>query len=180
MVRWLVLLMIGWSTSAAAAERVKLDGYAEWRFDDILIVEGQRVRVSESTSFRGSKGARSFWSIPLGYEVKVDGVRTRDGSVLARRVEAKPNGTAMFEARLHEASDTSENQWRRRGYVYEGSGGRTQSIGRLLESGPEVARVRRITEKLVPPTHQPGEYRVYVIENDAWNAMAAPNGSVYV
>jgi len=161
---------------AHASERVKLNGYAEWRHDDVLIVEGQRVRASDRTRYVGGT-AHDLRSIPLGYEVKIEGQRNADGSVLARKVEAKRNGWAMFEGELASSFEATEKQWRRRGYVFEENG---QRLGELIEAGPEVERVRRIMGRLVPPSRQTGEFRAYVIDNRAWNAMAAPNGSVFV
>jgi predicted Zn-dependent protease len=43
-----------------------------------------------------------------------------------------------------------------------------------------VERVRRISAALVPPYLTPADFRVYVIDNKEWNAMAAPNRSIYV
>jgi Zn-dependent protease with chaperone function len=162
---------------ATARERVKLDGYAEWRHGDVLIVEGQRVHVDERTRFSGKGGAKSLGAIPLGYEVKVDGYRHGDGSVLARTIESKRNGSAMFEGELASASDATERHWRQRGYVFAEDGSR---LGELYDDGPEVERVRRIVGRLVPPSYSASSFRAYVVENDAWNAMAAPNGSVFV
>ena len=160
----------GFTGQALAKERVKLDGYAEWRYHEVLIVEGQRVQATPRTLFVGNTFARDIASIPLGSEVKVDGYRNADGSVLARKVEAKRNGSAMFEGQLHSAFEATENQWRRRGFVYEENG---QRLGKLFEDGPDVERVRRIMDRLVPPSRRASEFRAYVIENDAWNAMAA-------
>ena len=81
------------SGQALAKERVKLDGYAEWHYHRVLIVEGQRVQATSTTLFVGNTLARDLESIPLGSEVKVDGYRNADRSVLARKVEAKRNGT---------------------------------------------------------------------------------------
>jgi len=72
------------SGQALAKKRVKLDGYAEWRYHDVLVVEGQRVQVTARTLFVGNTLARDLESIPFGSEVKVDGYRNADGSVLAR------------------------------------------------------------------------------------------------
>jgi Zn-dependent protease with chaperone function len=169
------------SSPTFAAERVKLSGYAEWRFGDTLIVEGQRVRASERTLFVGKSRARDIRSIGLGDEVKVDGYRSRDGSVLARKIESRPNGSAMFEGQLSSEFDAIESQWVRRGYVYEpGASGNDVRLGRLVQRGPEVARVRNIINSLVPPSRQTSDFRAYVIDNETWNAMAAPNGSVFV
>ncbi len=169
----------------AAGEKIKLDGYAEWRSDPgegpaVLIVDGQRVVEGARIKFEG-QGAADFASIPLGYEVRVEGYRVKVGAVAALQVEAKPNGTATFERELEKAFDDTEATWRRRSYVFDqGSRGRIHRIGALHEVGPEVERARRIADRLVPPHRDPSEFRVYVIENDAWNAMAAPNDSIYI
>jgi Zn-dependent protease with chaperone function len=167
--------------AANAGEKVKLEGYAEWRQGELLVVEGQRVHVSRQTRFKGKGRAQGFYSIPLGYEVEVEGERRADGVVEARKLEARPNGSALFESDLRDAFDQTEASWRRRGRVFEVAGdGRPVVLGALKESGPEVRRVRRITDRLIPPHASPGDFRVYVVENDEWNAMAAPNGSIYV
>jgi Zn-dependent protease with chaperone function len=177
----LVSIALAGAAAVPAAEKVELEGYAEWRHGDVLIVEGQRVRADRGVDFKGAGMARDFRSIPLGYETKVEGSRSQDGQVAAREVEAKPNGSAMFEGDLKAAFDQTESMWRQRGQVFEArEGGRVQVLGKLHESGPEVRRVRRITERLVPPYLGPQDFRVYVVDNEEWNAMAAPNGSIYV
>lgn len=158
----------------------KLEGYAEYRDGDILVIEGQRVVVLAKTRFDGGSVARSFASIPLGSEVKVEGSRRKDGVLVARKVEVERNGSGLFESDLSRSFDQIEAEWRRRGEVFEESNGRTYVVGDLLERGPDVVRARRIAESLVPPYLPPTTFRVYVVDNPAWNAMAAPNGSVYV
>ena len=177
----LVLLAFASPLQGSAGRTVKLDGYAEWWQGNVLIVEGQRVRAAKRVDFKGKRRAYAFDAIPLGYEVKVEGTRAADGTVVAYKIEAKPNGRAMFEGDLSEAFDQIEQSWRRRGYVYEeGSRGQRHYVGKLYESGADVARVRGIAERLVPPYLTAEEFRVYVVDNPEWNAMAAPNGSVYV
>jgi len=167
---------------AAEVKEVQLEGYSEWRRGDTLIVDGQRVRPSSQLKFRGGGEAKDWSSVPLGYEIKVKGVRLIDGTLLARDMEAKPNGDALFEKDLRSAFDDMEQKYVRRHRMYdEDQNGRmTQDYGRLLDQGPDVERVRRIMSELVPPYLQPENFRVYVIENKEWNAMAAPNRSIYV
>ncbi len=38
----------------------------------------------------------------------------------------------------------------------------------------------KITSRIVPPYLKPEDFRVYVVENPEWNAMAAPNKSIFV
>jgi len=164
---------------ASEGEKVQLDGYAEWHQDgepELLIVDGQRVRVSESTKFEGSGAAYGLDSIPLGYEVQVKGIRLDDGTVLAHELHAKPNGNAFMEGSLRAEFDELEAQFRRQGHVFFSD----EDFGALWQEGEEVERVRTIASRLSPPYMDFQAFRVYVIDNPEWNAMAAPNGSIYV
>ena len=169
------------AAAAAAIADEKHDGYAEFRQGDALVVDGQRVRAGVRTRFKGSGEARSFAAVPLGYEVKLRGQRLADGTLLAAEVEAKPNGSAFMEADLVKAFDATEAQYRAQGRVFdEGENGKQTNLGRLEESGPRVERVRSIVRLVCPPYLRPEDFRVYVVENQEWNAMAAPNRSIYV
>jgi predicted Zn-dependent protease len=50
----------------------------------------------------------------------------------------------------------------------------------MWEDGPDVERVRRIVDALLPAYVDPEQVRVYVIENREWNAFAMGNFSIYV
>ena len=84
----------------------------------------------------------------------------------------------MFEAQVQAATDQMEARIRRAGHFSEGR--RAKSVGRLLETGPQVDRVRWIVDSLLPDYLAPSDVRVYVIENDEWNAFAMGNYSIYV
>ena len=82
----------------------KVDGYLECRQGD----RADRGRPEDrdrgrDASFKGKEAAQDLASIPLGYEVKAKGPRQADGSLLASELEAKPNGSALFEKRRHDA-----------------------------------------------------------------------------
>jgi hypothetical protein len=153
----------------------------EWKHGDLIIVEGQRVLVVGSTKFKGSGDAKTFATIPLGYELRAKGDRRPDGVIVAKELDAKPNGDAMFENDLKQGFDQIEADYLKKGHLSEtGSDGKVQDIGKLLNSGPEVERVRKITARIVPPYLKPEDFRVYVVVNKEWNAMAAPNRSIFV
>ena len=158
-----------------------LDGYAEWWRSGLLIVDGQRVRLGPAGKFKASKGVKGFADIPLGYEVKVKGRRVPGGVLEADEVMARENGTALFEQDLRTAFDVMEQKFLADRRMYEEDDkGKRQDYGRLYTSGPEVERVRRILKRLVPEYLERRDFRVYVVENKEWNAMAAPNDSIYV
>jgi Zn-dependent protease with chaperone function len=169
------------AAAAVAIADEKHEGYAEFRQRDALVVDGQRVRAGVRTKFKGAGEARSFEAVPLGYELRIRGQRLADGTLLATEVEAKPNGSAFMEADLVKAFDATEAQYRAQGRVFEeGEKGKQTNLGRLEESGPRVERVRSIVRLVCPPYLRPEDLRVYVVENPEWNAMAAPNRSIYV
>jgi len=158
----------------------KVDGYAEFRLGNCIVADAQRVCPAPGLKFKGGGEARDFASIPLGYELKAKGSRRADGTLVAREVEAKPNGSAMFEGEIKSATDQAEAQAREKGRFTEGDGKKETSVGRLIEKGPQVDRVRHIVDTLLPPYLHPEDVRIYVIENKEWNAFAMGNYSIYV
>jgi Zn-dependent protease with chaperone function len=164
----------------AAGRGEKVDGYAEWRAGACLLVDGQKVCPATGMKFKGEGEAKSFDAIPLGYELKAEGKRLTDGTLQAVKIEAKPNGSALFESDVRAATDQAEQRARQKGRFLEGEGAQETSVGRLLTEGPPVDRVRRIVDNLLPPYLNPEGVRVYVIENKEWNAFAMGNYSIYV
>ncbi len=167
--------------AAQAAE--KIDGYVEYRKGDALIVDGQRIVTNSRTKIEGtSKKARDFAAIPLGYELIVKGTRQKDGSILAKEVEGSRNRDTEVDVELKKGFDGVEAQYLKQGRMAmtDESGVVVEDNGKLLTAGPLVDRTRRIATSLAPPSVKPEDFRVYVVENEEWNAMAAPNFSIYV
>jgi Zn-dependent protease with chaperone function len=166
---------------AAEGPEEKVDGYAEFKTGDCLLVDAQRVCPAPGMKFKGEGEAKDAASIPLGYEVKAKGRRRTDGALLARELEAKPNKDALFENEVRSATNQAEEKYRRVGRFYEeGSGGRIRNIGQIDEEGPRWERARRIVDSLLPPYLHPEDIRVYVIQNKEWNAFAMGNYAIYV
>jgi len=158
----------------------ELNGYAEWRKGDVLTVDGQRLRVTPETKFKG-KAATSIDAIPLGYEVKAKGVRGAGSVIQAVEIEAKPNGEAMFEADVRQATDEIEAMWLRAGAMYEPKDdGTREVIGRMIDADPRGDRVWEIVDRLRPPYLPPTAVRVHVVRTEDWNAAAMGNGSIWV
>ncbi len=181
-VAWLFTLLVPLNLVPllAAGEKVNLDGYAEYHKGKYLIVEGQKIWTTNRTRFKG-KGIYGLDMISLGYEVKVRGRRQPDGTVLAEQVEAKPNGTALFEPDVLKATDQIEDIWVKEGSMFtEDSAGKRVEVGKILDSGPDVERVRRIMARLVPPYIKSDDLRVRVVETKEWNASAMGNGAIWV
>ena len=123
--------------SAHSAKPEKVSGYAEFKKGDTLIVDGQRV-VS------GPK-ARAVKDIPFGYEVTVTGRRDASGTVIADKVDARPNGQDDTEKQIIASTDKAEQTWVEKKMMFEpADSGKIIKIGDILESGPQVERARRI------------------------------------
>lgn len=176
-----VLLSIGPLSLARGAEQGReesVDGYAEFRAGECLVVDAQRLCPGPGLKLKGD--VRDLASIPFGFEVKAKGRRRTDGALLARELEAKPNKDALFENEVRAATDEAEEKYRRAGRFYESDRGRIQNIGRIDEEGPRWERARRIVDSLLPPYLRTDDIRVYVIENREWNAFAMGNYAIYV
>jgi Zn-dependent protease with chaperone function len=165
--------------SAQDPSRVTLDSYAEWKHPGVLVVDGQRVTVDRSTTWKGKFTAID--AVPIGYEVRVAGSRQASGVVLAREIDVRPNGNALFESEVQKGTNDLEGLWLKNRAAFEADGnGRKKAIGDIQEAGPRVDRVRYLVNKLAPPYVDRGKLRVYVIENKEWNAMAMGNGALWV
>lgn len=174
-------LVLSTSTSAATSKPVKLDGYLDFRKPGILVVDGQRVRKGSSTKFKGSGAAKNFDGVPIGYEMRVEGVRQADGTILATKIEAKPNGMSMYEGDVLQATNQAEQQYLKAGKIADvDANGKEQVLGALHTTGPDVDRARKIVDRLLPTYVDPKSVRVYVVDNKEWNAMAMANYSIYV
>jgi Zn-dependent protease with chaperone function len=162
---------------ARGVETVKLVGYLEYRKGSALIVDAQRVTVTPRTRVHLSGGNQT---IPLGYELTIQGERAPDGSIVAKTIEAKPNGMAFMEKNVLQQTEQAEQAYVKAAKMYEaGADGKARSMGNLLSTGPQVDRCRGIVDRLLPSYVDPKKVRVYVVENPEWNAMAMANYSIY-
>ncbi len=144
-----------------------------------LIVDGQKVVVDGSTKWKGKFS--SIDAVPAGYEVRVDGVRQPNGAVLAKQIDVRPNGTALFEPEVQQGTNELEGLWLRNRAAFEAdANGRKVEIGEIEKNGRRVDRVRGIVRRLAPPYVDQSTLRVYVIDNKDWNAMAMGNGARWV
>ena len=175
-------LAAGLASAAAAADKdkVKVNGYLDFRQGAYLIVDGQKVTTDAKTKFTGGGKATSIEAIPIGYEVKAKGARQAGGVVLATEIEAGRNGIGSTEKQVLSGTDQAEKAWVSAGAIVEpGPDGKEQSMGKLITTGPQVDRCRKIVDKLLPSYVDPKKVRVYVVENPEWNAMAMANYSIY-
>lgn len=172
-----LVAMVGGTREDGA--KVELNGYAEYHQNGFLVVDGQRVFADRETELEGH-AIRGLSNIPLGYEVEVDGRRQRGGAVRAKKIEAKPNGSALFESDVVNATNQIERMWVDAGKMYLEDGRRRHVVGDIVDSGPEVERVRGILSRLLPPYVDANDVRVHVVDTKEWNASAMGNGAIWV
>jgi len=160
-------------------KRETLRGYLEWQKGSYIIVDGQRVRWAAGTQLQLDR-LPFVSSIPAGYEMVVTGRRTRDGSLMAERIDAKPNTMALHENEVAQEFDDIERAWLVNGAMSLSNGKEPRNIGRIDDAGPSAERVRRIVRRIIPPYVDATRIRVHVVDSDEWNARAMGNGAIWV
>ncbi len=171
-----------WAAGAPAFAQQQdreVKGLLEYRKGDVVIVDGQRVRLTAATRIK-VKGAPAGREVPLGYEVKAKGVLGRDGALEAKQLEAKPNPRAAKERELIDKCTRIEEIYVEAGHALRPRDGRVETLGALSTSGPEYDRSRKILDRLLPPYVAPADVRLYVVDNREWNAFAMANFAIFV
>ena len=180
---WVAVLgcMVCLTSPALGAKTTKVEGLLEYRKAGFIVVDGQRIQPAAKMKFKGTGSAKKFDTIPAGWEIRAEGTRQADGTILASKMDARPNGSAMFEGEVLQATNQAEQSFVKAGKIADqGADGKEQVIGELKTTGPEVDRARRIVDRLLPTYVDRKNVRVYVVENKEWNAMAMANYSIYV
>ena len=160
-------------------KRETVRGYLEWQKGSYVIVDGQRVRWAPDTQLQLAR-LPFVSSVPPGYEVVVTGRRTRDGSLMAERIDARPNGIGLYEGEVVQEFDDVERAWLAKGAMFLADRKDVRTIGRILDAGPAADRVRRIMRRIVPSYVDATRIRVHVVDSDEWNARAMGNGAIWV
>jgi hypothetical protein len=160
-------------------------GYLEWKHGDDFIVDGQRVRWDARTRAKLT-GAASISEIPLGYALQVRGARLPDGVVVAQTLEAKPKAAASSEKDLRALFDALEAAYLQRGAMFQTRKDQgptievTRDIGKIVRSGADVDRVKRMLGRLIPPSVGASRLRVYVVLAQDWSCHVMSNGAIWI
>jgi Zn-dependent protease with chaperone function len=177
---WTAVTAIGLAAQVSFAGSVKVEGYLEFKKNPYLIVDGQRIEVTDKTKVKVAK-IKQAADLPLGYVLRVTGTRNAEGTLVASVIEGKPNGTEFMESDVLAGTTQAEQAWvAAKKVADQGPDGQEHVIGALLDKGPQVDRARAIVDRLLPSYVDPKKVRVYVVENKEWNAMAMANYSIYV
>lgn len=168
-----------------------VDGYLDRVNGDYGFVDGQALRLAPNITLQGTKEwkGRSFSSlneIPLGSLIDVKGIRTTDGSVMVKKGEVSPNTQTKLEVTLIQTFQ--------KGLVLPTNGdtGASVQIGgqthKLCQNLQVNAYVNKVGNRVSPrylrdlPADDPNRilFRFYVVEDRSANAVAFPDGSVFV
>ncbi len=167
------------SEALPAGVPIKIEAYAEFRKGGIFIADGQRVRIWVGTEMVGDEVFNPA-DVELGYRFKVEGVRLSDGLIIADKIESEPNTRQFLSGSVESMANKLENAWAQVGYVYQDEGDHQVVIGDIIDFDDRVVRVESIMKRLKPSYLAPGEIRMYVVDAELWNAVAMPNGSIWV
>ena len=167
------------SEALPAGVPIEIEAYAEFRKGGIFISDGQRVRIWVGTEMVGDKVFNPA-DVKLGYRFKVEGVRLSDGLIIADKIESEPNDREFLSGSVESIANKLENAWAQVGYVYQDEGDHRVIIGDIIDFDDRVVRVETIMKRLQPPYLAPGEIRLYLVDAPLWNAVAMPNGSIWV
>jgi len=163
-----------------AVDKISIEGIAEFRSTSFLIVDAQKLSLDEETKWDEDE-FKSINDIPLGYKVEAKGFRMKDGSVLAKKIEVKPNKTGIIEEIIIETANEIEKTWNKNGYAsFIDNKGNEENVGKLIVSGKEVDRIQTLLRAITPPYLKERDLHLYVIDNKEWNAFVLANGSIYV
>lgn len=171
-----VLAAWGAASAASADKGGEVKGRAEFRKDDILVVDGQRVRLTATTKIKGAPAG----DLPLGYEAKAKGKWTSDNVLEAKQIELKPNQRDQKEEELLAKCNDIERIYAEGRRAIRMDGDKAVSLGDVVDGGIEHKRARGILDRLLPPYIPKEDVRLYLVWNDDWNAFAMANFAIYV
>src|SRR5262249_18839155 len=101
------LLVFGAAPAADAKPKDKINGYLDFKKGEYLISDGQRVEVNSRTKLDAGNIKRAQ-DIPLGYEIEAKGSRAKDGTFVAKTLEANKNGSEFMESEVISSSNQEE------------------------------------------------------------------------
>lgn len=170
---------------------MEVDGYLDKTDAERGFIDGQAVALAPNVLLKGTKDWKgktfaSFKEVPLGSLLDLKGTRSAGGVILVKEGEVEPNKFTADERQLVEAVQ--------KGLVVpppdkQGAGvqigNRAYKLSENLELNSYVNKVGnrvapRYLKKLPPDDPNNILFRFYVLEDDAPNAFAFPDGSVFI
>lgn len=167
------------SVSSRSGEKVTVEGLAEFRFGETLIVSGYRIQATPATRFSGPEIA-ALSSVPLGYEVEAKGIVQPDGTIVVQELEAKPRERTDAGRGVVSGALDQEGKWLSgSGSIFRAALERSAPETRVPKTDPQYERVKGILTRMLPGSLEES-LRLHIVNSPDWNARGLPNGSIAV
>ena len=165
--------------STRAGHKVEVDGLAEFRHDETLVVSGYRLRATPETRFAGPD-VTSLSRILLGHRVEAKGIVQPDGSIAVQEIAAKPRERSDAGRAVVSGALDQEGKWLAGGgSIFRAALAKGSSESRLPKADPQYERVKNILLRMVPASLEES-LRLHIVSSPDWNARGLPNGSIAV
>jgi hypothetical protein len=167
------------TVSSRSGEKVSVEGLAEFRFGETLVVSGYRIHATPTTRFSGPEIAE-LSAVPLGYQVEAKGVVQPDGTILVHELEAKPRERTDAGRGVVSGALEQEGKWLSgSGSIFRAALERSAPETRLPKADPQYERVKGILTRMLPASLEES-LRLHIVSSPDWNARGLPNGSIAV
>jgi len=165
--------------SGQTGRPIDVEGIAEFREGDALLINGYRVRGDAATKFEG-KEVGSWSGIRLGHFVALKGRVQADGSVTAVEVHARTRDRSNAGRGVVTGALEQEGKWLSGGgSIFRAALMKNSPETRLPKADPEYERVSTILQRMVP-AYLEEPLRLHLVSSPDWNARGLPNGSIAV
>lgn len=167
------------AASSRAGDRVSVDGLAEFRQGDVLVVSGYRIQATPDTRYAGAD-ITSLSAVPLGFRVEARGVVQANGIVAVHEVEARPRERSDAGRDVVSGALKQEGNWLAGGgSIFRAALAGNSPETRLPKADPQYERVAGILQRMVPGSLE-DSLRLHIVNSPDWNARGLPNGSIAV
>jgi Zn-dependent protease with chaperone function len=166
-------------TSSRQGQRISIEGLAEFRQADLLLVSGYRLRATPETKFL-DPAITSLDAVPLGFRVEAKGAVQPDGTIVLQELEAAPRKREDAGRGVVSGALDQEGKWLNgSGSIFRAALASNTPERRAPKTDPQYERVRNILVRMVPGSLDES-LRLHIVNSPDWNARGLPNGSIAV
>lgn len=166
-------------TSTLSGQKISIDGLAEFRDADVLLVSGYRLRSTPQTKFL-SKDVTSLSAVPLGFRVDAKGVVQPDGTIALQELDAKPRERSEAGRGVVSGALDQEGKWLNgSASIFRAALAGNAPESRAPKTDPQYERVKNILLRMIPGSLG-DSLRLHIVTSPDWNARGLPNGSIAV
>jgi Zn-dependent protease with chaperone function len=165
--------------STRAGETVAVEGIAEFRHGDVVVVSGYRLQSTPDTRFAGTD-ITSLSAVLLGFRVEAKGVVQPNGTIAVQELDARPRDRSDAGRGVVVGALDQEGKWLSGGgSIFRAALASNAPETRLPKADPHYERVSGILMRMVPASLD-DSLRLHIVNSPDWNARGLPNGSIAV